>query len=456
MSNEPRSPFPAVRRRRFLLSAWPWRSYAHVLTTVPVGLALLIPVGVLAVPWFLLFAMWADETAALGPVLTAVLLLLGAALVGGLGPMATLPAASLERLRLRLVDSDRVASGHRTPDRPGLWAWLRLRYTEAATWREFGYVLVLSLGMLPLALLLLACCGGLALLAASPVIVAAGQGPVTMGTAVLERPVEAVPYGLLGLALTVLTAYPAALLAGAHRALGRALLRGRGEEELRAELVRVTRSRARLVNAFEAERRRIERDLHDGAQQRLVALTMQLGLARLDVPADSPAAASVAAAHDQAKQLIAELRELVRGIHPQILTDRGLAAALPELADRSALPVRVATDLPRRPPAHVEGTAYFVVSEALTNVAKHSGAAGASVTAGLAGDTLVVEVRDDGRGGADPGRGTGLTGLADRVAVMDGRMSLSSPPGGPTVLRVELPCDRIPPHPPTRPRPPSG
>jgi Histidine kinase/Putative sensor len=190
-----------------------------------------------------------------------------------------------------------------------------------------------------------------------------------------------------------------------------------------------------------------ERDLHDGAQQKLVSLTMQLGLARLDLEPGSPAAAAVGAAHDQARQLMAELRELIRGIQPQVLTDLGLPAAIEELADASAIPVTAVARLDGRLPPQVENTAYFVVAEALSNVAKHGGATAATVSARVLGNTLIVEIADDGRGGADPERGSGLAGLAglaDRVAVAGGRMLLSSPPGGPTALRVEVPCPKSP------------
>jgi signal transduction histidine kinase len=167
---------------------------------------------------------------------------------------------------------------------------------------------------------------------------------------------------------------------------------------------------------------------------------MQLGLARLDLPPGSAAAQGVNAAHEQAKQLMADLRDLIHGIQPQILTDLGLPAALSELADQASIPVTVFSALTGRLPGQAENTAYFAAAEALTNVAKHSGAASASVTARAGHGVVVLEVRDDGRGGADPAQGSGLTGLADRVAVAGGRMLLSSPPGGPTVLRVEVPC----------------
>ncbi|MFD1932138.1 sensor histidine kinase [Nonomuraea mangrovi] len=201
-------------------------------------------------------------------------------------------------------------------------------------------------------------------------------------------------------------------------------------------LEEVVASRARLVDAFEAERRRIERDLHDGAQQRLVALSMRLGLARLDLRDGSPAAEQVAQAHEEAKKALTELRELIRGVHPRVLTDRGLAAAVREVASRSPVPVEVEADLARLPEP-IEATAYFVVVEALANVAKHSQARTVLIRVR---DGLVMEISDDGVGGADPAKGTGLTGLADRLAVVGGRLSLSSPAGGPTTMRVEIPC----------------
>ena len=245
------------------------------------------------------------------------------------------------------------------------------------------------------------------------------------------------------LAVGLLALGPGAYLltawAGARAAVARLILAPR-EAELDERLVEVTRSRARLVDAFELERRRIERDLHDGAQQRLVALTVALGLARLDLPAGSPAAARVHEAQEQAKQALTELRELIRGVHPQVLADRGLGAAVADAAGRSPVEVDVDVSLPRRLPGTIEVTAYFAVCEALANIARHSQASRASVRGRLLGDVLTVEVRDDGVGGADPAAGTGLAGLADRIAVVEGRLLLSSPAGGPTVLRVEIPC----------------
>ena len=167
-------------------------------------------------------------------------------------------------------------------------------------------------------------------------------------------------------------------------------------------------------------------------------------MARLGLEEGSEAENRVTSAQTRTEELIDELRELIRGIHPRVLVDRGLSAALNELVDRCSATVSIKTDLPHRPPPHVEGTAYFVVAEALTNVHKHTEAHTATVHAHLDVDgdeeNVIVEVTDHGPGGADPARGSGLTGMADRVAVMGGTMELSSPEGGPTRIRVELPC----------------
>jgi signal transduction histidine kinase len=213
------------------------------------------------------------------------------------------------------------------------------------------------------------------------------------------------------------------------------------EAELRARVEELQTSRARLVEVSMGERRRLERDLHDGAQQRLVALSLQLGLARRKL-ADDPELGGrlLDAARGELDRALAELRELARGIHPAILTDRGLGAALEALAQRAPLPVDLDEMPDDRLPSAVEAAAYFVVAESLTNVAKYSGAQHASVRVGQLDGFAVVEVSDDGVGGADPAAGTGLRGLADRLAALDGRLEVHSPPGGGTVIRANIPC----------------
>lgn len=210
------------------------------------------------------------------------------------------------------------------------------------------------------------------------------------------------------------------------------------EAELHANIEELRESRTRIVRAADDERRRLERDLHDGAQQRLVALSLTLRLAR--AKASGEAAELLDAAAAELAQATAELRELARGIHPAVLTDRGLAPAVDALAARAPVPVEVEGVPQERLPAGVEAAAYFLVAEALTNVSRYSGAGHAEVRMARENGTLVVEVRDDGVGGADPAAGSGLRGLADRVAALDGRLEVRSPRGGGTVVRAEVPC----------------
>lgn len=400
----------SARPLGFLATAWPWRSVAYLLAGVLLGAVTMTALVVLAVVGVLLLV-----------VVLGALLLVGVALSGIL-------VARFERWRTGLVDRDPMPDPHRLPAAPGLAAWLRTRLREPATWREFGYTMISlsALWWMDLAML------GLSIGIPVSLITTPWFNPSPGGW-------QATAWVVAGVLLLPLAAYPITVWAGARAALTRAVLAPR-EAELGAQVVELSQSRARLVDAFEHERRRIERDLHDGAQQRLVALTMALGLAQLELPPDSPAARHLAEAYEQAEQAHAELRELVRGVHPQTLTDRGLPASVAELADRSPVPVDVDLALPRRLPEPVEVTAHFIAAEALTNIAKHSNATRASVFGRLVVDRLALEIRDDGVGGASPAAGTGLAGLADRATVAGGKLLVSSPPGGPTLIRVELPC----------------
>ncbi|HEX8870092.1 MAG TPA: histidine kinase [Lentzea sp.] len=418
-----RTIWESMTLRRFLLTGWPWRGLAYVLST-PVAPAL---AGVLYLPWlYLVLRLTGPEPVALGEIVLAGVG--GLLLVAAGGPLVALPAARLERLRLRLVQSDPV-----TPPR------IRgSRYTSLAAWREVAYLVAGSLAALPCAVLFLflLMIGSLVI---SPLVVRPGS-PLALGLVQVSTASEALPYALLGLGLVPVALYLVSGLAALLGTVARRLLSDAGDDRLRAELVEVSASRERLVNAFEAERRRIERDLHDGAQQRLVSLILQLGLAKVEMPPDSPGTSFVATAHAQAEELLVELRELIHGIHPQALSDLGLPAALQELADRSATPVTVDCALPERLPGAVESAGYFVTAEALSNAGKHSGATEIRVSAAVRHGVLAVEITDNGRGSADPRGGTGLTGLADRAAAIGGTLSLSSPAGGPTTVRAELPC----------------
>jgi signal transduction histidine kinase len=223
-------------------------------------------------------------------------------------------------------------------------------------------------------------------------------------------------------------------------AAGMALEHSRLQAEVQAQLEQVRASRARIVEAGDAERRRLEHDLHDGAQQRLVTLSLALGMARDRAAADPELGSLIESASKEAKEALTELRELARGIHPAVLTEAGLAGAIQALVERSPVATTVIAVPGGRFPAAIEATAYFVVSEALTNVAKHAMADSATVTIGRRPGRLVVEVSDDGAGGARPDGGSGLRGLADRVASAGGVLRVDSPPGCGTRLEADLPC----------------
>ncbi|MDT0434043.1 sensor domain-containing protein [Streptomyces sp. NPDC005840] len=254
------------------------------------------------------------------------------------------------------------------------------------------------------------------------------------------------PWGILTFTVTVVSLFVlwpvlpflARGMASADRAMVRALLSP--SDELERRIAELESDRGVVVDTAAADLRRIERDLHDGAQARLVNLAMGLGLAKEKLLEDPDAAATmVAEAHGEVKLALQELRDLARGIHPAVLTDRGLDAALSSVATRCTVPVKVTVDLVARPAAAIEGIAYFTVSELLQNISKHSAARTASVEVWRSADRLLIQVEDDGRGGARLADGTGMKGLADRLGAVDGLFVLDSPAGGPTVVTAELP-----------------
>jgi hypothetical protein len=384
---------------RFLTSRWPWRGLLYAVGTVVVA-AVLVPL--------LLFP----------PLLL----------------LAGVPVGAVERRRLGLLKP--------APPDPHTATGVRGLIREAATWREIGYTAGLLGAWLLLDVGALIVLGLGVLILVLPLAAAIHPGIVNIQLSGqrYDSVAPALAVGVLtGLPITVAGLYGVAFLAGAQAEFAEWLLAPAGP---RPEVVELSRSRGRLVDAFEAERRRIERDLHDGAQQHLVLLTMNLGLAELELAGGGGgrAAALVGEAHHQARLALAAIREQIRGIHPQVLTDFGLAEAVRELAERCPVPVQVDLALPGRLPPAIESTAYFAVSEAVTNVARHAGATLVRVAGGLTAGRLTLTVTDDGGGGADPTSGTGLRGLADRIAVMDGTLELSSPAGGPTMLRIGMPC----------------
>jgi signal transduction histidine kinase len=256
------------------------------------------------------------------------------------------------------------------------------------------------------------------------------------GIVTIDSPEMALLATAFGLALVPIAYWITRLLADKSAWLGTRLLSG----GLTARVEELTESRAGAVNVAAADLERLERDLHDGAQARLVALAMNLGMADDKFEGDPQAARElVGEARVEAKRALAELRDLARGMRPSLLVERGLGPALEGLAARSSLPAGARISVPDRLPPAVENAAYFVVAEALANAGKHSGAQRATVSAAMHNGSLHVEISDDGHGGADP-QGHGLRGLAQRVAAIDGRLTVESPQGGPTIVRAELPC----------------
>jgi len=408
-----------------LRSPWPWRSFVYLLVGFPVGFA------------------WLTATAtALGLGLVAAPLGIGLPLLAS-AALSGVALAAVERRRLRLVDPLPAPSPHRAPDDPGPWPWLTCRLREGATWVELACApLLCVLGLLDFALAVMLLALVLGLLSAplqALLLPHAHQNAAWQQILQDGRSLFAV--WLVGLWAALGTTYLVTAWAGLRGALSRRLLVRPPRSELRTRIVELTRSRARIVGAYEAERRQIERDLHDGVQQQLTALIMTIGLAEAELAEGPPAAGRlVSRAHREATQALQELRALVHGIVPALLADRGLGPAVAAIAERSPVPIHLDVDLPGRLPDTVESAAYFFVCEGLTNVAKHSRAAQASVTLRQLGGGLLVEIRDDGVGGASASASGGLVGLADRVSALGGVVHLSSPPGGPSVLQAQIPC----------------
>jgi signal transduction histidine kinase len=343
--------------------------------------------------------------------------------------------AGLERRRMQLF------LGREIPAAPGPTKGWRGQFTHAPTWRAIGYFLLqFVLGVVTFTVVITTWAVSLAMLSMPWWLdrVPSRRADAWALTVTDQRTAWLLAAaGLLVAGLAALLTYGLTSLEGA---LARALL-GPTARDLERQVDELRDSRSRVVDSVDVERRRIERDLHDGAQQRLVAVAMNLGRARSHYE-DDPATARLLLdeAHRDAKQALAELRDLARGIHPAVLTDRGLDAALSGLAGRSPVPVTVTVDVEPRCTPTIEAIAYFVVSEALANVAKHAQATHAVVAVARIGDRLVVEISDDGIGGADATRGSGLAGLRDRVAGVDGTLDIASPAGGPTILKAQLPC----------------
>ncbi|MCS0602910.1 sensor domain-containing protein [Streptomyces sp. LP11] len=407
-----------------------WREFGYVLLSLPISIALFT---------------WTVTMASLGAGLLVTFLgipVLAAALLGCRG------FGVLERARARgLLGLDVAAPEPPRTRKPGAFAWMGAVLKSGASWRHLLYALVQfpwAVFSFSVAVAFWTC--GWTLLSyplwfwVFPAY--AGTGGIQLygdahHSVYLDNPFEITVTALVGLLFTLVTPWLVRALTTVDGLLVRGLL---GPSPLSARVEELESDRGVVVDTAAADLRRIERDLHDGAQARLVGLAMDLGLAKEKLKEDPRAAAAmVDEAHGEVKTALRELRDLARGIHPAVLTDRGLDAALSSVAARCTVPVRVDVDLPARPAPAIEGIAYFTVCELLQNISKHSRARSASVDVWRAEDRLLLQVTDDGVGGADASGGSGLAGLAGRLDAVDGVLLVDSPAGGPTRVIAELP-----------------
>ncbi|MFF7357694.1 sensor histidine kinase [Streptomyces filipinensis] len=419
---------PAALRAPF--EARSWRELGYVLLSLPISVVLFT---------------WTVTMVSLGAGLLVTFLgipVLAAALAGcrGFGALERARARGLLRLEVAEPEPLRMRG-------PGVLAWTGAVLKSGASWRNLLYALVqFPWAVFSFSVAVSLWTFGWTLLTyplwfwVFPAY--AGQGGLQLygdehHSVYLDNPFEITVTALVGLLFTLATPWIVRALTTVDRLLVQGLL---GPSPLSARVVELESDRGVVVDTAAADLRRIERDLHDGAQARLVNLAMDLGLAKEKLREDPRAAARmVEDAHGEVKTALQELRDLARGIHPAVLTDRGLDAALSSVASRCTVPVRVEVDLPSRPAPAIEGIAYFTVSELLQNISKHSGARSASVDVWCTEDRLMLQVTDDGVGGADVFGGSGLAGLAGRLDAVDGILVVDSPAGGPTRVIGELP-----------------
>jgi signal transduction histidine kinase len=398
-----------------------WRDFVYVATGLPLGICwLTLLVTLLAVGLCL-----ALLTIGI-PVLAATLLLWRW-------------GADTERERAALV----LGAPIRRPRRPASASERRLDrwlapVRDRRTWRDLSYMLLLG----PVGIV-----AGTIAIALWSAALAALLAPLFAPSAPAGSPLDELGGGAIALAvaaipLVALAAIVTRGLAAGCAAMAESLLASEDREELAQRISSLEATRLGAVDSADARLRRIERDLHDGAQHRLAYIAMELGRARAKLASDPGAADELlAGAHDESKVAMRELRDLVRGIHPSVLSDRGLDAALSGLAERATVPVEIRGSVAERLPPAIETAAYYVVAETLTNVGRHSGATQAFVDVHRDDGELVLEIGDDGNGGARRRPGSGLEGLAQRVEALDGTLDVVSPPGGPTTIFARLPCE---------------
>jgi signal transduction histidine kinase len=397
-----------------------WRDFVYLATALPLGIA-----------WLTVLVTLIALGISLALITVGIPILIVTLLLVRWG-------ANVERERAALVLGAPIARPR--SNRPVSQRWLdRLvaPLRDSRTWRDLGYLLLLGpVGILAGTIAISLWSVALAALLTPVFAPSAPDGSVLddLGASALAIAVAAIP-------LAVLAALATRALAAGCGALAQALLASDDRAELAERISSLEATRSGAVDSADARLRRIERDLHDGAQHRLAYIAMELGRARAKLASDPDAADQLlAGAHDESKVAMRELRDLVRGIHPSVLSDRGLDAALSGLAERATIPVEIRGGVAERLPPAIETAAYYVVAETLTNVGRHSGATQAYVDVSHDDGELVLAIGDDGHGGAQRRPGSGLEGLAQRVEALDGTLDVVSPLGGPTTIFARLPC----------------
>ncbi len=415
--------FPYKNPFRAFISAEPWLAVIFMVTSF-----------ILGVFWFTLLVTVLATGLGTAPTILGVIILV-------LAPFGWMYGAKFERARVRSLLDVSIADPYvRIPKGSSRTDAVKARMLDRYTWQDLLYLFLLfPIGLAEFIIAVVLLTVGPAF-AAAPLWYALG-GDVDFDGSDVDTWLLVALLSAIGILVTGAMPYVFVGVGRTHAWLARKLLGSDREAELEARVDELTVSRSRALDSAVVDLRRIERDLHDGAQQRLVKLSMDLGLAR-EMMESNPdeAKALIDEAHEESKRAMQEIRDLARGIHPAVLTDRGLRPAVSALAARSPVPVELNITLDDRIPERVESAAYFIIAEALTNVARHSKATAATVTIRRFGDLLFIDIEDDGDGGAQANRGSGLAGIRDRAAALEGRVVIESPPGKGTLVHVELPC----------------
>lgn len=420
---------PTGNPLRLLFSFEPFKAFIFLNLSFIIGLIAFVAVATLG-------------STGVSLTMTVILAIVGVPMLAVMMLMMPL-AGHLERARIQAFTGIQIGNPYRTLPEGKIGDRTIAFLSQGALWRDTLYVcLLFPIGLVQFVIAIVGASIPLGMIA-SPVIVAL-YGPSSVDGPpfyTINTIAESIPVALIGAILGIGAAYVFVLMMRAHAVFARWLIGPSDRAELVERVETLSATRSRMVGVSLDDRRNIERDIHDSTQPKLVSLAMNLGMAKEKIETDPALARQlVESAHKEAREVLSEIRNLVRGLHPSILTDRGLEAAIRSLAGYCAVPVNIDVDLTVRPPEAVETTAYYIISEALTNVAKHSQASEAHVMVRMQNGTLLIDVEDDGVGGARPSPASGLSGLQDRAAALDGRLTISSPEGGPTRISARLPC----------------